>query len=308
MSERICILDGCVTPVLARDWCTTHYGRWTRHGDPLGVAPDMAITTCTVDECERPHLAKGYCSFHYGRWQKYGDANTLPPPPGPKVCTMDDCAKPVSGRGWCSTHYMRWRKYGDPLAIRRPKAGPCRIDDCEEIGDGGHGWCEKHYRRYWRHGDPLATSRVVGDDEARFWFYVDKDGPIPDRRPDLGRCWLWTGAKSVDGYGILRMKRRTAYMPRWSYELHVEPIAEEHEPDHLCRVTACVNPGHLEPVTHRENVLRGESPFAINARKTHCVHGHPFDEANTAFTAAGYRRCRACTRLDGRRRSRAASR
>ncbi|MEV8638105.1 HNH endonuclease signature motif containing protein [Streptosporangium sp. NPDC051023] len=106
----------------------------------------------------------------------------------------------------------------------------------------------------------------------------------------------------------VRGRGTTGYMARWAYEHFVEPIPDGWEPDHLCRVRACVNPGHLQPVTHKENVLRGESPWAVNARKTHCVHGHPFDEVNTAFTVAGYRRCRACTLQDRRRRARTASR
>jgi hypothetical protein len=55
----------------------------------------------------------------------------------------------------------------------------------------------------------------------------------------------------------------------------------------------CVNPDHLEIVTHRENILRSEAPAALNSRKTHCLNGHFFDEANT-LVIQGKRRCRAC--------------
>lgn len=304
MSERTCTIEDCGRPVQARDWCITHYGRWTRHGDPLGSAPVQKIETCSVEECGRPHIARGYCTLHYRRWQKHGDPHFEPADVVKPNCSIDGCDSVVLARQMCTIHYTRSRRTGDPFRGRRPRAGECKIDDCTAIGNAGHGWCEKHYRRYQRHGDPLTTSRIVGNDMARFWMYVDQNGPVPRERPDLGPCWMWTGCLSEEGYGILRINGTGAYMARWAYEHFVEPIPDGYEPDHLCRTRACVNSDHLEPVTHQVNVLRGESPWAENARKTHCVHGHPFDVANTAFTRAGYRRCRACTRRDSNARYR----
>lgn len=253
----------------------------------------MTQRTCTIDGCDRKHIAKGFCTLHYRRWQKHGDP--LYEVARPTECVIDGCDKKPYGYGWCQAHYTKWRKYGDPLEQRYglpPK--PCKIAGCDKDGTEGRGMCYLHYRRYWRHGDPLTTSRIVGDDEARFWSYVDKDGP--------NGCWEWTGDKSVDGYGVLRIDRRTAYMPRWSYELHVEPIAPGLEPDHLCRNRGCVNPDHLEPVTHRVNILRGESPMAINARKTHCIRGHEFTPENTKTLSGGGRGCITCKRAYDRNR------
>ena len=82
---------------------------------------------------------------------------------------------------------------------------------------------------------------------------------------------------------------------RFSYELHVGPIPTGLTLDHLCRNTLCVNPAHLEPVTMRENILRGYSPSANGARATHCPHGHPYNERNTGITKTnGARFCRTC--------------
>jgi hypothetical protein len=132
--------------------------------------------------------------------------------------------------------------------------------------------------------------------------------------PTLGFCWLWTGSVDGKGYGQIRRGRRSeglARTHRIGYELLVGPIPDGHEPDHRCRRHRCWNPEHLEPITHRENVLRGESPQARNARKTHCPQGHPYDATNTYFMPDGSRRCRACNRERARRvtqaRRRAAS-
>lgn len=202
-----------------------------------------------------------------------------------RTCSLPDCDKKHYSGGLCRTHYAR-------EARRRAKGRtdrPCRMDECGNAGTAGHGLCEKHYRRFQRHGDPSATSRIVGDDTARFWSYVDTDGD--------GGCWNWTGCTSKDGYGILVIRRKTFYMPRYSWEIKHGPMPDGLEPDHLCRNRACVNPDHLEPVTHRVNVLRGESPTAKNARKTSCVNGHPFTAENTYITpSTGGRSCLTCTR------------
>lgn len=133
---------------------------------------------------------------------------------------------------------------------------------------------------------------------ANIWAKVDRHGPVPDARPDLGRCWIWTGARTEQrgGYGqacVPGRKVRPAHQV--VYELAVGPVPDGCELDHLCRVHECVNPAHLEPVTHRENVLRGESPVAARAAQTHCTRGHEFTPENTGPNSGG-RRCRRCHR------------
>ena len=114
-------------------------------------------------------------------------------------------------------------------------------------------------------------------------------------------CLIWHGSKNNHGYGTVTWMGRDAYVHRVMYELTVGPIPAELELDHLCREPSCANPTHLEVVTHKVNSLRGFSPRAMQARQTHCIHGHRFDAANTYIRKdTGGRQCRQC-KADGMR-------
>lgn len=111
-------------------------------------------------------------------------------------------------------------------------------------------------------------------------------------------CWVWVGwRRSRLGYGGIYRNGRTSDAHRYVYERLIGPIPHGLQIDHLCRVPACVNPAHLEPVTMQENVRRGYGFSAMNARKTHCPRGHPFNETNTRVGKTGSRFCRLCSRL-----------
>jgi hypothetical protein len=109
-------------------------------------------------------------------------------------------------------------------------------------------------------------------------------------------CWEWMGSRNEQGYGRMKVGGRYVSAHRIAYELFVGPIPDGLEPDHLCRNHACVNPSHLEPVTHRENVLRGASPSAQQARQTHCKRGHPLSGTNLVVRCDGARICKTCRR------------
>lgn len=107
-----------------------------------------------------------------------------------------------------------------------------------------------------------------------------------------GGCWIWTGPMDRNGYGLDGGARKTL-AHRVAYRELVGEIAPGLELDHLCRVRHCVRPDHLQPVTHRENMLRGNGWAGKNARKTHCPHGHEYTPDNTKLRN-GSRTCRAC--------------
>jgi hypothetical protein len=123
-------------------------------------------------------------------------------------------------------------------------------------------------------------------------------------------CWKWKGNVATNGYGTLGVgsrtdrSRKTEYAHRASYIAFVDQIPEGKELDHLCRNRDCVNPDHLDPVTRRENIMRGDGPKKfglINSMKTHCLRGHLFDEVNTYYRPSGGRVCRECTRVRRRK-------
>jgi hypothetical protein len=110
-------------------------------------------------------------------------------------------------------------------------------------------------------------------------------------------CWEWTGYIRPDGYGRLSYKLAHRLM----YSIFVEEIpSSKIDCDHLCRRRHCVNPCHLEAVTHRVNMLRGKAPAALNALKTHCHRGHPLSGNNLFLKQSSqphkriYRQCLIC--------------
>ncbi len=116
-------------------------------------------------------------------------------------------------------------------------------------------------------------------------------------------CWLWTGAKTKreNGYGCVVVEKRRYVAHRWLYEQFVGSIPDALTLDHLCRVRLCVNPDHLEPVTQRENTLRGVGLTAQQARQTQCKNGHPLSGSNLYTKPNGGRQCRTCHRKAKRR-------
>lgn len=173
-----------------------------------------------------------------------------------RICSIEGCVRPVHARGWCDSHYSYWRTHGYPVSLRPYVMRPESISLID-------------------------------------WFHMHIE-PDP-----VSGCWLWTLGKTGRGYGYICADGRNVRVHVWAYRTFVGPIPDGLVIDHVrargCISKMCVNPAHLEAVTHVENVMRGDSPHALNARKTHCPQGHPFDDENT-YVFNGSRACRVCHR------------
>ena len=147
-----------------------------------------------------------------------------------------------------------------------------------------------HHQRLARLGDPLAKVRKIyyglSAWEA-FWNRV-----IITNDP----CWGWDGAHSSAGYARFFYGEVGYQAGRWLWEQLYGYVPKTYDMDHLCRNRACINPDHLEPVPHQENLARG-IVGSRNKIKTHCKRGHPFDKVNTYIDREGYRQCVTCLKM-----------
>lgn len=137
---------------------------------------------------------------------------------------------------------------------------------------GNPGFCS------WR----CRTSPAATIARFRAKIHINKNG-----------CWIWTAGRCSGGYG--KFLNTTAH--RFAYQKFVGAIPDGLCLDHICRNRACCNPAHLEPVTQKENTLRGDTFQARNAAKTHCPHGHEYTTENTYRYPNGRRRCKTCRRI-----------
>lgn len=140
-------------------------------------------------------------------------------------------------------------------------------------------------------------------DPSRFW---DKVMPVTE-----SGCWIWMSG-TAQGYGLYGKnmgaygKAATALAHRCAWIIANGPIPSGMELDHKCRVRSCVNPDHLEPVTHKVNINRGSTGAAVKAyfaSITHCPQGHEYTADNTySYPPSSTRKystriCKACLRL-----------
>jgi len=128
-------------------------------------------------------------------------------------------------------------------------ANSCEVSPCQKPVK--HiGLCAAHYMRQYRYGD-ARYKPIRQKKELRLRFI--------ENLPKIDECWEWAGRKDVNGYGVLDVGGRPVVAHKIGYELIHGPVPTGLELDHLCRNPPCVNPLHLEAVTHKENISRGRS-------------------------------------------------
>lgn len=154
-------------------------------------------------------------------------------------------------------------------------------------------------KRWWAEHRPLVHQRQ----EQILSLSVDRGAPDD--------CWPWNGKHggnvSDDGYPNIKWRGKTTNAHRIIWEQIHGPIVEPGiHVDHLCRNRLCCNPSHLEAVPMAENVRRGNAYSAVNARKTHCPQGHPYNGPNLSFSSHAdgrkFRMCRACSNTRNKER------
>lgn len=141
-------------------------------------------------------------------------------------------------------------------------------------------------RNSWTKGQPLPILHGHGGRRRAPDFIVNEQTG----------CWEWQGWRDRQGYGGTWLNGRSARAHRVVYEQHRGPIPVGLTLDHLCRVTRCVNPDHLEPVTVLENIRRSPSAVGRALRTGRCIRDHEFNDENTHISSTGQRVCRACGR------------
>lgn len=216
-STRRCSVEGCEKSHYGKGWCSAHYTRWRRHGDPEWAAPAPA-RRCAVEGCMLPWRTREWCYMHYQRLMRHGDLNHERTR---KTCTIDGCTNYRVSNGWCSKHYARWVRHGSPTA-RMPGeiVAGCRI--CSSCGDdkpvsefyrGRPGRCRKcraeyqssperraqrrkwqadnseYMREYMRRYASMRRSRLAS--VSGTWFTADQ---LSARMAYFGdRCWMCGG-------------------------------------------------------------------------------------------------------------------
>jgi hypothetical protein len=195
---------------------------------------------------------------------------------------------------------------------------------CGDCGLAVHGKvrrgrCESCYRRHLR---SLKGSGAFAPVSRSEYAPRRKTAPLlsaadlfSNVTPGWGGCWIYTGTISDQGYGRARIGGSRVLAHRAAYSLTYGPIPDGLQIDHTCHTEStdcpggptcihrrCFNPSHLEAVTPRENALRSLGYAAVNALKTHCVHGHEFTPENVLWRRRSnaphriWRQCRICLR------------
>lgn len=135
--EKRCLVDDCESYPIGRGYCSKHYYRLKRNGDPMTIKQlwKSDTDTCLVDGCTQPFHAKGWCRMHYWRMYRYGSLEApIQTKPSAKRYDSDFCnvvlesGEPCKNKraslGMCGSHYNAFYKYGSPYTSRKQRPNP----------------------------------------------------------------------------------------------------------------------------------------------------------------------------------------
>ena len=222
---RVCSVVGCSRSNHSKGFCTLHYARFQKYGDPNKVAftrKSLPLKKCAVTECENETPKKRFCDYHDKRSRKTGSPTTplkkqLHPKGTP--CAAENCNRKIVSLGYCSIHYGRLKKYGDINLFKKiPKyseSDTCSVDDCSRK-PAAKGFCSKHWQMNKVHGDPKGgryeykiRKAVTHDDGTRTCSECELRQPISNFHKDKN---------ATDGFRSKCKKCRLSTVKRWYAE------------------------------------------------------------------------------------------
>ncbi len=217
------------------------------------------------------------------------------------VCSVEGCERTARTKGVCEGHYQQLSA-GRPFAPLQNRGGvrvgPCGVEGCPRPLRTS-GLCHAHYQAHRKGKElkPLPPEGLTWD--QRYWARVDKEnGPIPDlaKYGDIGRCWAWCGNRSRLGYGRINTlqngRQKFVWAHRYAWEQTHGPIGDGLELRHVCDTPFCVNPAHLTPGSHAQNMrgMRDRGRQVFQAHPERAKRGA--DNHNAKFTEEGVRELR----------------
>lgn len=263
VKNTVCVVEGCERkPGLRRGYCDVHYKRLLTGknlDDPI-ITRKSRAGNCEIEGCERPIDRRGHCVAHYGRLKTgrnlHDPIRIQEPLDRNAPCSVDGCERLRRVGKWCDAHYQRVKKGRDlttpvrQVVLDRPAI--CSVDGCERR-HSSHGYCATHLSRWKKHGSTeprdqksaLTLAAEAGDFDTFTKILLKKV------LVDENGCWVWPKVYKSRPYPAVMVAgeqlHRAVVQVKHGKKLGSQAV------HHVCANASCVNPDHLQPVTHAEN-------------------------------------------------------